>query len=69
MSFEIKIINGSPNRASTLKQRRAVRFCESTLGITFDGDINNFYEVSLFLSKTLDVAKMIMHDLEGDSYE
>lgn len=49
-------------RKSTDRQRRAVHFIEDWCGITFNGDINNFYEVSDFLSDYLDDAKEIAND-------
>lgn len=43
---------------TTDRQKRAVRFCEKWLHIVFNGDIDNFNEVSVFLSKHLDNAFM-----------
>lgn len=43
--------------SSTEKQRRAVRYCEDWLHITFAGDINHFQACSDFLSHYLDLAK------------
>lgn len=42
---------------TTPRQKAAVHFCEQWLNITFEGDINNFNEVSEFLSEYLDDAK------------
>lgn len=47
---------------TTLRQKRAVRFCEHWLHIKFDGDIDNYNDVNLFLSKYLDDAKVISED-------
>lgn len=38
-------------------QKAAVHFCEQWLNVTFDGDIENRYEVSAFLSEYLEDAK------------
>lgn len=38
-------------------QKAAVHFCERWLNVTFDGDIENRYEVSAFLSEYLEDAK------------
>lgn len=45
-----------------MRQKRAVRFCEHWLRIKFDGDIDNYNDVNLFLSKYLDDAKVISED-------
>lgn len=47
---------------TTRRQKAAVNFCESVLNITFKGDINNFDEVSEFLSEYLEQAKVIAED-------
>lgn len=44
-------------RVSTQRQRAAVKYCCAWLEIEFDGDINNFYDCSDFLSEYLDSAK------------
>ena len=44
---------------STERQRAAVHFCEQWLNVTFNGDINNFQQVSKFLSKYVEEAKLI----------
>lgn len=49
-------------RKSTERQRNAVSFVEEWCDITFEGDINNFYEVSDFLADHLDIAKEIAAD-------
>lgn len=49
-------------KASTKKQIAAIHFCEEVFNQKFEGDINNFYEVSKYLSENLDIAKDIMQD-------
>lgn len=53
------------SRNSTTKQRAAIHFVEEWCNITFEGDINNFYEVSDFLSDYLDAAKEIAEDAQA----
>lgn len=55
---------------STERQRAAVHFCEQWLNVTFSGDINNFQQVSKFLSKHLEEAKLIYSEIacEYESY-
>ena len=55
---------------STERQRAAVYFCEQWLNVTFNGDINNFQQVSKFLSKYLEEAKLIYSEIayEYESY-
>jgi len=54
---------------TTDKQKRAVRYCENWLkDVKFKGDINNFNEVSNFLSKHLDAAKDIALDAWCEYY-
>ena len=55
---------------TTNKQKAAVHYCEQWLNITFDGDINNYQEVSEFLSEYLAEAKMTCLELtcEYESY-
>lgn len=43
---------------STYYQRSAVNFCSYILGIEFTGNIQSFKEVSDFLDKYLDDAKL-----------
>ena len=50
---------------TTERQKKAVSFCEEILDIKFTGDIDNFNEVSVFLSRYLEAAK----DLWGDMVE
>lgn len=55
---------------TTNKQKAAVRFCEQWLDVTFNGDINNFQQVSYFLSAYLDDAKQLYEEVkcEYESY-
>ena len=53
---------------TTNRQKVAVRFYETWLSISFTGDINNFKEVSKFLSKHLDYAKLIYEDAFSSYY-
>ena len=46
------------------KQKAAVHFCEKWLDVTFNGDINNFNQVSAFLSKYLEEAKSYYREIE-----
>lgn len=68
-----KIINGRPDwttklthihidRKSTERQKKAVDFVEGWLDVTFEGNRDDFYEVSDFLSEYLDTAKEIAED-------
>lgn len=50
------------DRKSTERQRRAVSFVEEWCNISFEGNIDNFYEVSDFLADYLDIAKEIAED-------
>ena len=42
---------------TTKRQRDAVHFCEKWLKVPFEGDINNFNQVSNYLSEYLEDAK------------
>lgn len=55
---------------TTNKQRAAVHFCEQWLNITFEGNINDFQQVSYFLSIYLDEAKNLYDEVryEYESY-
>jgi hypothetical protein len=49
---------------TTEKQKYAVRFCEEVLyNVSFKGGINNFSEVSSFLSEYLEEAKNFNEDI------
>ena len=49
---------------TTDKQKAAVHFCEQWLNITFNGDINNFQQVSNFLSEYLEEAKNLYDEVK-----
>ena len=66
-AWTIKIIEPLKNRQSTARQKGAVKFVEEWLNITFTGNINDFYEVSDFLSEYLDEAKQ-MYDEAYSEY-
>ncbi len=53
------------DRKSTERQRRAVSFVEEWCNISFEGNIDDFYEVSDFLADYLDTAKEIAEDAES----
>lgn len=53
---------------TTKRQKEAVYFCEEWLDISFEGDINNFNQVSNFLSMYLDSAKSIFDDAVESYY-
>ena len=55
---------------TTGKQKAAVHFCEQWLDVTFEGDINNFDQVSFFLSNYLEEAKLLYDEIkcEYESY-
>lgn len=47
---------------TTNKQKEAVRFCERWVDTEFKGDINNYNEVSSFLSEHLERAKIVAEE-------
>ena len=49
-------------KQSTEKQKRTVSYIEQTLDIKFDGNIEDFYEVSDFIGDYLDEAKSLYQD-------
>ena len=53
------------DRKSTERQRRAVSFVEEWCNISFEGNIDDFYEVSDFLADYLDTAKEIAEDADA----
>lgn len=63
------------NRKVTDKMKRAVTFTESTTPYKFEGNIEEFSEVSLFLSSYLDYAKSVAEeamscgDVDMDYYD
>ena len=65
-TWTIKIIEPLRNRQSTPKQKGAVKFVEEWLNITFTGNINDFYEVSDFLSEYLEEAKQMYDEVYNE---
>lgn len=55
-------------RKPTDRMLRAVNLCEQFLHIEFEGNRDNFKEVSDFLSKYLDEAKAIAEDAVASYY-
>ncbi len=55
---------------TTNRQKAAVNFCEQWLNVTFEGNINDFQQVSYFLSIYLDEAKSLYNEVkcEYESY-
>lgn len=55
---------------TTNRQKAAVHFCEQWLNVTFEGNINDFQQVSYFLSIYLDEAKSLYNEVkcEYESY-
>ena len=49
---------------TTGRQKATVHFCEQWLNITFNGDINNFQQVSNFLSEYLEDAKNLYEEVK-----
>lgn len=48
---------------TTKRQKAAVHFCEKWLQVPFEGDIENFKQVSDYLSMYLDDAKWTAEEL------
>ena len=48
---------------TTNKQKAAVQFCEQWLDITFEGNIEDKYQVSMFLSEYLQEAKDLYNEI------
>lgn len=48
---------------STDRQKAAVHFCEQWLDVTFEGNIEDSYSVSYFLSIYLNDAKSLYNEL------
>ena len=65
-AWTIKIIEPLRDRQSTARQKGAVKFVEEWLNITFTGNINDFYEVSDFLSEYLDEAKQMYDEVYNE---
>lgn len=57
ISYRIRVIKYT--QCSTWKQRKAIKFIEDILNITFNGDINDVDSVSLFIYKYLNQANNI----------
>ena len=55
-------------RKPTQRMVQAVKFCEQVLDAKFNGDIENFLDVSSFLSTYLDEAKLRMSDAAESYY-
>lgn len=53
---------------TTDRQKKAIEFCNNILSDKFEGDIDNFAEVSDYLSKHLANAKCLSRS-NGGSYE
>ena len=49
---------------TTSRQKAAVHFCEQWLNVTFNGDINNFQQVSNFLLEYLEDAKNLYEEVK-----
>lgn len=58
------------NSTTTKRQRAAVHFCEQWLNITFEGNIEDKYQVSIFLGEYLQDAKNLYNEVrcEYESY-
>ena len=51
------------NSTTTKRQRAAVHFCEQWLNITFEGNIEDKYQVSIFLGEYLQDAKNLYNEV------
>ena len=51
---------------TTDRQKAAIHFCEQWLNITFNGNINNRFEVSIFLEEYLQEAKNLYDEIRCD---
>ena len=51
------------NNISTERQRAAVHFCEQWLNVTFEGNIEDKYQVSIFLGEYLQDAKNLYNEV------
>ena len=51
------------NSTTTKRQRTAVHFCEQWLNITFEGNIEDKYQVSIFLGEYLQDAKNLYNEV------
>lgn len=61
--WTVRLVDINIWRESTSKQRGALTFCEGVLGIQFEGNRYDFYEVSDFLSEYLEEAKQVAREL------
>ena len=61
--WTVRLIDINIWRESTPKQRGALTFCEGALGIQFEGNRYDFYDVSDFLSEYLEEAKQVAREL------
>ena len=48
---------------TTNKQKAAIQFCEQWLDVTFEGNIEDKYQVSNFLSEYLQEAKDLYNEI------
>lgn len=51
------------------KQRNAVKFCEQLCSTRFEGDIENYHDVSTFLDKYFSKAKQKVEEYRQRSFE
>ena len=51
---------------TTDRQKAAIHFCEQWLNVTFEGKINNRFEVSIFLGEYLQEAKNLYDEIRCD---
>ena len=61
--WTVRLIDINIWRESTPKQRGALTFCEGVLGIQFEGNRYDFYDVSDFLSEYLEEARQVAREL------
>ena len=66
--WKVSLIHVESSRKSTERQRRAVEFIEFWCDMKYQGNINDFYEVSDFLSDYLIIAKDIASDAESSYF-
>lgn len=62
--WSIRLSEKTFSRKSTNKQKAAVHFCEQWLNVKFRGDINNFSQVSHFLSLYLRDTKLLYMEVK-----
>ena len=51
------------NNTTTKRQKAAVHFCEQWLNINFEGNIEDKYQVSIFLGEYLQDAKNLYNEV------